>query len=74
MALEVKKRQTNLIETQLSDRSLPLEILAELYRRVPEGVSLSHLTMDLDPADPQLVMKGPAGRPGGGIRVPAGAG
>ena len=60
-ALEVKKRQARLIQTQLSDRSLPLEVLAELYGRVPEGLGLSQLVMDLDPAAPQLVMKGPAG-------------
>jgi Tfp pilus assembly protein PilN len=59
--LESKKRRIRMIQSQLSDRSLPLEVLGELYQRVPEGLNLSHLAMDLNPAGPQLTMKGPAG-------------
>jgi len=60
VTLELKKRQAKLIQSQLLDRSLPLEVMAELYSRVPEGLGLSYLMLDLDVADPQLGMKGPA--------------
>ena len=59
--LEVKKRQNQMIHSQLSGRSLPLQLLAELYQRVPDGVHLSLLTMDLNAASPELTMRGPAG-------------
>ncbi len=58
--LENKKRQSQVIHVQLSDRALPLAILAELYRSVPASIHLSHLSMDLDPAEPVLKMRGPA--------------
>ncbi len=60
VTLELKKRQAKLIQSQLLDRSLPLEVMAELYSRVPEGLGLSYLMLDLDVADPRLNMKGPA--------------
>jgi len=59
--LESKKRQSRIIHMQLSDRALPLAVLAELYRCVPDNVHLSHLSMDLDSAGPVLKMRGPAG-------------
>lgn len=70
-ALEIKKSQARLIDSQLSHRTLPLEVLVELYSRVPEGLSLSHLSMDMDPADPHIQMKGSAGSLSAAFAFPA---
>jgi len=59
--LEMKKRQTAILHAQLSNRALPLQVLAELYRTMPANMYLSHLSMDLNPNEPQLKMRGPAG-------------
>lgn len=60
-ALEAKKQQVKTIQSQLMYRSLPLEILAELYSRIPDKIYLSQTTMDLNVEDPQVAIKGTAG-------------
>lgn len=60
-ALEAKKQQVRVIQSQLMCRSLPLDILAELHKRVPDRMYLSHLVMDLNARSPEVSMRGTAG-------------
>lgn len=56
-ALEAQKQQVRAVQAQLAGRSLPLRILLELYRKVPAGIFLSHLTM----SPPDVTIRGTAG-------------
>jgi len=59
-ALEAKKNQVRAIRSQMAIRPLPLEILMELHRRVPQNVFLSQLVMDLKPGASEVTLRGTA--------------
>ena len=59
-ALEAKKNQVRAIRSQMAVRSLPLEVLMELHRRVPQNVFLSQVVMDLKPDASEVTLRGTA--------------
>jgi Tfp pilus assembly protein PilN len=57
VTLEAQKQQVRAVQAQMAGRTLPLQILLELHRKVPAGIFLSHLTM----SPPDVTIRGTAG-------------